>query len=278
MTPLLSLPRWASALVLVCLLVIALLVLSRPAQAQTSVDLPPLTLAPGQSARLPIQAFCLEYGKTFAPTFPPIVGPADSRYVNILRYALSKGYTSTYPYQVQLALWRAATGRWVASGPRPVAEEIYANAGQAPGAPGGFSLWDAIQANAVRLDYDRWTPITSGVPYPAPPWLASGEIVITNITTADLTFTVNQGLRLDADPRRQDMIFYFQPPTQRPTPTPTATPTATPLPPRTPTPPMPPTGEGDPGDWGAVAALLGALAISLVLALDILRRRRTAGL
>lgn len=268
-------------LALAGLALLALAVAVPTASAQGPVDVPALTLDAGQSETVSIRAFCLEYGKLFPRTFPPIDGMGSAQQTNILRYSLSQGYTVTAPYQVQLALWYAATGRWVNS-PHVIGSDIIANAHQAPPPPGGLTLLDALSSGAVTVHYSNWAPVTAGLPNANPPWLGSGNITITNVTGAPVTMWLPQGLRLNAPSANQDMIVYFPSPTPTatgtPTRPPTVTPTSTPAPTRTPTPPLPPTGDSDPQNWAAVVALLGAVGITLALALDIVRRRREAGL
>ncbi len=259
------------------LLLLALAAFTSVVQAQGPADVPPLTLDAGQSQTVSIRAFCLEYNKLFPRVFPPIGGQASPRQTDILRYSLSRGYPATAPYQVQLALWYDATGRWV-NNPHVIGSEIIANANQAPPAPGGLTLLDAMRAGVVTVSYSDWRPITAGLPDSNPPWLGAGNITITNTTGAPVTMWLSQGLRLNAPPANQDMIVYFPSPTPTVTGTPTRPPTATPPPTQTPTPPLPPTGSDDPQDRAALLILLGAIGIAVALGLDIVRRRREVGL
>lgn len=259
---------------------LALAALAPAVGAQGPADVPPLTLDAGQSQTVSIRAFCLEYNKLFPRVFPPIGGQASPRQTDILRYSLSRGYPATAPYQVQLALWYDATGRWVNS-PHVIGSEIIANANQAPPPPSGLTLLDALRAGTVTVTYSDWRPITAGLPDSNPPWLGAGNLTITNTTGAPVTMLLPQGLRLDAPPANQDMIVYFPSPTPTVTGTPTrpstATPTATLPPTRTPMPPLPPTGADDPHAWAAWLILLGAIGIAVALGLDIVRRRREIG-
>ena len=279
--------RWLAVVVAVaCTLVLLLSV--TPLEAQTNgVDLPPVTIQPGQQVVLTVKAVCLQYGMPFTPTFPPIAGLADPKYVQIVRYALSKGYLDSDPYQVQLALWRAQTGRWVNTYQRARAEEIFNNAGQAPPPPPGAgpSLVDAIQANTVQVSYQKWAPVQDGLPDSAQPWLATGEIVVRNPGTAPLTLSLPQGLLLDAAPRDQDMILVFTPTQPQATETPAVTstrpattPTGAPSPQATPraTPPLPRTGLDKPDDPGYLVLVLGGLLFVAGLAVDLARRYQLA--
>ncbi|MCW5853030.1 MAG: hypothetical protein KIT87_23385 [Anaerolineae bacterium] len=288
--------RWlALVLALACMIPFLLNVI--PVAAQTNgVDLPPLTLRPGQSVTLSIRALCIQYTMPFPRDFPPIAGLADPKYVQIVRYALSKGYVDSDPYQVQLALWRAQTGQWVNTYMRARAEEIFNNANQAPPPPPGAgpSLVDAIQANTVQVSYQQWTPVQNGLPDSDQPWLATGEIVVRNPGTASLTLSLPQGLFLDAPGQTQDMILIFTP-TQpqatttpatsstplvtatRPAVTPTGAP-GTPSPQATPraTPRLPHSGMDKPDDPGYLILVLGGLLFVAGLAVDLARRYQLA--
>ena len=288
--------HWLTATVVVaCLLLILLGV--PPLAAQTpGVDLPPITVQPGQSVVLSVKALCLQYTTPFPRDFPPIAGLADPKFVQIVRYALSRGYVDSDPYQVQLALWRAQTGQWVNTFPRARAEEIFNNVGQAPPPPPGTgqSLADAVQANTVQVSYQRWTPVQNGLPDTAQPWLATGEIVVRNPGTTPLTLSLPQGLFLDAPRRDQDMILVFTPTQPQTTPTagtatppaatatrPAATPsgaTGTPSTQATPraTPRLPHSGLDKPDDPGYLVLVLGGLLFIAGLAVDLARRYRLA--
>ncbi len=286
--------RWLAVVVALACLLLTLLA-ATPLAAQTNgVDLPPITVPPGQQVVLTVKALCIQYTMPFPRDFPPLVGLADPKYVQIVRYALSKGYVDSDPYQVQLALWRAQTGQWVNTYMRARAEEIFNNAGQAPPPPPGTgpSLLDAIQANTVQVGYQKWTPVQDGLPDTAQPWLATGEIVVRNPGTAPLTLSLPQGLFLDAPGREQDMILVFVPTQPQATGTPAATgtpvgtatrpattptqPSGTTAPRVTPqaTPRLPHSGIDKPDDPGYLVLVLGGLLFVAGLAVDLVRRYR----
>lgn len=288
--------RWLAVIVAVaCTLVLFLSV--APLEAQTNgVDLSPITLQPGQEVTLSIKALCVQYTLPFPRDFPPIAGLADPKYVAIVRYALSKGYLDSDPYQVQLALWRASTGRWVNTYPRARAEEIFNNAGQAPAPPSspGQSLVDAISANTVQVSYRAWAPVQNGLPDTTQPWLGVGAIVVRNPGTGPLTLSLPQGLFLDAPGQAQDMILIFTPTQPQATTTPAATGTplvtatrpaatttpvtATASPQVTPhaTPRLPHSGLDKPDDPGYLILVLGGLLFVAGLAVDLARRYQLA--
>ncbi|MFN8472331.1 MAG: hypothetical protein U0822_09085 [Anaerolineae bacterium] len=233
-------------------------------QPQVPVDPPPITLAPGESVTLDLEAFCLDYNIPFPRQFPPITDLSTQETIQILRYSISKGYTTTNPYQVQLALWRQTTGRWVDNVPHAIAEEIYNNAPtQAPPlptpAPDSVSLTDAIAQNLVKVEYLQWTTI-GGVTGALFPWHARGQVRLTNTGEQPITLDLATGTRLVPKGTQQRMIVYWTNVAEQPTPGPS--PTATP----TPRPHLPPTGgdnsEGAGLGWivlGAFVMLIGLL-------------------
>ena len=239
--------------------------------AQNTVDVPPITIAAGKDATINVKTFCIEYGKPFPAQFPALgPNPIDPRVVQILRYAISKGYTESDPYQVQLAIWRQTTGQWKGTN-RARAEEIFNNAAQAPAAPnpsaGSVALAQAVQANNIQLTADSWNAL------PAAPeqnsWSANAVLRLTNRGSNDVTITLPVGILVDAQGQEQDTVMYVSniqaQPTNTPAPTATQAATATPVP-ATPRPAatqtMPRSG-GSPADNAWLLTMFGA---ALVLA------------
>ena len=94
------------------------------------------TTASTQTSGTTITVFCLDYGKDF-PTGQTIKvqGLASDKVRGGLTYALSKGYVTTDPYQVQLALWHLQDNQPfhdTLSKGTTIAQEIVTNAGSAP--------------------------------------------------------------------------------------------------------------------------------------------------
>ena len=192
------------------LVLAGLLLLAAPVWGQggTNVDAQPITIAAGKDATVNIRTFCIEYGKPLPQSFPTLGNSqVDARVVQILRYAISRGYTESEPYQVQLAIWRQTTGEWKSNN-RTRAEEIFNNAAQAPAAPAvsGTSLVQAAAANNIQVTATNWTALPA-----APeqnPWAATGTLRLTNRGTTDLTLTLPTGILVDAQGQEQDTIMY----------------------------------------------------------------------
>lgn len=86
----------------------------------------------GASSGSTINVFCLDFGKTF-PEGQTIKaqGLADIKVRAGLAYALSKGYVTSQPYQVQLAVWQLQDGQAfhdLRSAGTTIAQEIVTNA------------------------------------------------------------------------------------------------------------------------------------------------------
>jgi len=112
----------------------ALLVLLAP--ALTALFLLSGQVAAAQSAGATINVFCLDFGKQF-PEGQTIKaqGLANDKIRTGLAYALSKGYVTSNPYQVQLAVWNLQDGQPFhdrLNQGTTIAQEIVTNAGGTP--------------------------------------------------------------------------------------------------------------------------------------------------
>ncbi|MFN8475201.1 MAG: hypothetical protein U0822_23665 [Anaerolineae bacterium] len=180
--------------------------------AQTSGgDTQTVTVPAKGSATVNVKAFCLEYGKPFPATFPTSLGnkTADPQVVNILRYAVSQGFTETNPYQVQLALWRQTSGEWKSTD-NALAQQIYTagtQASNAQAAPAnGQTLVQAAGANNVQVTATSWTPLPAEPEQN--PWAGQGTLQITNPGSSAATITVPLGIVVSGGGTDQDVIMY----------------------------------------------------------------------
>ena len=107
--------------VFVLLLVLALLTVGLSAQvvlAQTGTPAPGgastnvVTLAAGQSASIPANFWCLDFGKPFPTGITGPSGVAPAKVVSVLEVAKEQGTIDSDPYQTQLAVWYASDGIW----------------------------------------------------------------------------------------------------------------------------------------------------------------------
>src|SRR5512140_251664 len=71
-----------------------------------------VTLAAGQSASIPANFWCLDFGKPFPTGITGPSGTAPAKVVSVLQAAKAAGSINSDPYQTQLAVWYAADGTW----------------------------------------------------------------------------------------------------------------------------------------------------------------------
>lgn len=132
---------------------------SGSASAQSTSGNAAFTLAPGGKATIDFESFCIDYGKKFPEQIGlPPTNVADPAVTGAINNALSKGYTSSNPKEVQFAIWKArgATG---APQPGAVGTEIAQNVTPPTPPQGATSLLDAIKNNRVRATAGSWQGI-----------------------------------------------------------------------------------------------------------------------
>ena len=227
-----------------------------------------ITVPVGGTATLPVRGFCLDFGKPF-----PVAGStaptalADTQILAALNYAVNKGYPDSDPAQVQQAIWFLVTGTWH----RPdhaLADEIVAaakDAANAPAAPGGTSLLDALKNHQVTATVKFDLP---GGTTPENGYYGSGTLTITNTTSQDLQISLPLGSVFPPATAGDQQLLGYTLVQQLPTPTPA--PTGTPVPTATPTlpvPTIPKTGGGETPVSGLLLLGTGLLALGAGLAL-----------
>jgi len=265
-----------------------------------------LTIAAGQSASVQVRGFCLDFGKPFPSQSSAPTGLAPDQARAALNYAVSKGYDTSDPAQVQEAIWFLVSGEWHRTD-HAMAQEIVdaAKNGNMPATPSGTSLIDALQANNLTATIS-FTP--GGGLTGSDAFYGDGSLMIKNNGTQDVQVYLPFGSVFPpANSADQRLIGYAmaaaQPAatntagatatteatveptsttaaTAAPTetaaataaPTETAAPTMAAAPTMTPaTPGLPTTGAGDSGLPGALL-LLGAALVCLLAGLALLRR------
>jgi hypothetical protein len=264
----------------------------------------PITIAAGQSATLQVRGFCLDFGKLFPSQSNAPTGLAPDQARAALNYAVSKGYDTSDPRQVQEAIWFLVSGEWHRDD-HALGQEIVdaAKNGNMPATPGGTSLIDALQANNLIATI-TFTP--GGGLTGSDAFYGDGTLTITNNGTQDAQVYLPFGsIFPPANSAEQRLIGYAlaaaQPaatttveatgtvepsataeatstvaattaPTATTMPTETAAPTQTAAPTMTPaTPCLPRTGAGAAGLPGWLV-LFGAALVCLVAGLALLRR------
>jgi hypothetical protein len=156
-----------------------------------------VTLAPGQTATIPLDLWCLNYGKPFPTTIEgPTARPPDE-VVKVMQTALTKGTVTSDVYQTQLAIWRATTGAYkdFAGQGTTLAEEIY-NDSQAAAIPapppGAVSLDEAVAAGTLKVTIENFQAIpVEGVS--GQPFHGQADLVVENVSQENVTFVLLEG-------------------------------------------------------------------------------------
>ncbi len=174
----------------------ALGVFSLPVNAQNSgVQDLHVTLGPGESATIPLQLWCLEFGKPFPQS---ITGPAQrapDNVVKVVQTAFANGTAQSDPYQTQLAVWNAADNTWHDTGgaghataQKLVSDSQSANVSTAP----SDSLDKVIGQGSVQATVQNFTPI-SDPSHTQSPYHGTADLVVKNTSSQPVTFTFVQG-------------------------------------------------------------------------------------
>ncbi len=64
-----------------------------------------VTVPAGGTVELPVEGYCMDYGKPFPSRELVPLNPAPPEIRALLEYAYAKGYTDRFPHQVQRAVW-----------------------------------------------------------------------------------------------------------------------------------------------------------------------------
>src|SRR5437588_524907 len=70
-----------------------------------------VTLQPGQSTTIPMKFWCLDFGKSFPQQITGPTQRAPDNVYKVLQAAMARGTVNSDPYQTQLAIWEATTGK-----------------------------------------------------------------------------------------------------------------------------------------------------------------------
>jgi DNA/RNA endonuclease YhcR with UshA esterase domain len=173
----------------------ALLALS--AQTALARDLT-ITLQPGQTARVAMKFWCLDFGKPFPKQVTGPTARAPDAVVRVLQTALTKGTLTSDPYQTQLAIWKAADGTFhdVAAEGHVLADQIVSESASAAVTPlpaGVGTLDAAVTQGTVKTTIENFTAITDTQHNQGQPFVGTGELVIQNVSGQPVTFVLVEG-------------------------------------------------------------------------------------
>lgn len=200
-------------LVLVTLVLVTVLALAFPGAPTARAEDVVVTLAPGQTAKIPLDLWCLNYGKPFPTAIEgPTTRPPDE-VVRVMQTAIKKGAVIADVYQTQLAIWRATTGAYqdFAGKGDALAQEIYDESLTVtiPALPAdAVSVDDAVQAGTLKVTIENFVEIpVEGVP--GHPFHGQADLVIENVSTGNVKFVLVEGAvfrHVGAD--AQDLISH----------------------------------------------------------------------
>ncbi len=173
----------------------ALGVFTLPVNAQNSgVQDLSVTLGPGESATIPLQLWCLEFGKPFPQS---ITGPAQrvpDNVVKVVQTAFANGTAQSDPYQTQLAVWNATDNTWHDTGSaghanaqKLVTDSQNANVSSVP----SNSLDQVMGQGNLQVSVQNLTPVNDPAHTQAP-YHGTADLVVKNTSSQPVTFTFVQ--------------------------------------------------------------------------------------
>ena len=167
------------------------------------------TLQTGGKATVSYEAFCIDFGQKFPATVNAPNGVATPEVQKAMYYALTKGYQSAQPLELQYASWEL---RGAQNTPKSgaTAAEIKAAITAVP-ALGGTSVLDAVRDNKVKLTLDSWAPIGDKVQLGSASdhFYGKGQLTLENTSQESLTLAMPVATIFQAsDSASQNMASY----------------------------------------------------------------------
>src|SRR5919199_43927 len=142
-----------------------------------------ISLGPGETARIPMRFWCLEFGKPFPQA---VTGPAQrapDAVVKVSQAAADKGQLNGNPYQTQLAVWKAADGQIhdTAGEGHATADQILSDSakGNLATVPSGTVTLDQAAAQGkVKVTIENFAAINDPAHPSVKPYAGVGDLVI----------------------------------------------------------------------------------------------------
>ncbi len=189
--------RWL-LLGLALVAVLGLAVLTAPVNAQSS-GLQDVTVSvpAGQTVQIPVELWCLNFGKPFPKAVTGPAGPALAKALAVLDAAYSGGQAMSDPYQTQLALWYAVDGTFhdQAGQGHTVAQQIVSKAGISAGNAANATS-TAVSTASTNSNFKVTVENLTAVPdtnNSATPYHGTATLVIQNTGNSAANFTFTQG-------------------------------------------------------------------------------------
>lgn len=188
--------KWSRRFVRTAVIVLSLAGLVLSAQLAAAADVS-ITLGPGETTRIPMKFWCLDFGKPF-PT--AVSGPgsrAPDAVVKVLDTALANGMLTSNPYQTQLAIWKAADGNFHDTGTEGhvAAEQIISASATAnvPAVAGAAALDQLVSQGTLKVTVENFKAITDTTRNNQQPYMGTGELVVQNPTSQKVSFVLVEG-------------------------------------------------------------------------------------
>ena len=186
------------------------------AARQTVVSEASVSIPAGGEARLPFNAFCLNFGEPFPKSVNVSSGRTTDDAVKVLKAAALSGTGSSDVLQTQLAVWNAIAGRYGyyetdvdLSGAKALTASAKEQSTAALSSK-GMPLDEAIRDGKVSASVEGWMEASAPKALPGDaPYYGSGTLVIKNLGSSALEVYAPLGLVLKAAmPAEQDMGIY----------------------------------------------------------------------
>ena len=182
---------------ILCLVVLGALIGFSVTTGSASAADTPVTLAPGETVRIPIRLWCLDFGKPFPTAIAgPVSRPPDAAFL-ALQAALARGATESDPYQTQLAIWRAADGTFhdPAGVGYVLAQQIYSDSLKLTVSPVPTNtLESAVSQGSVKVTFENFKPISDTVHSELLPYTGTADLVVLNTSSESVTFIPVDGM------------------------------------------------------------------------------------
>ena len=191
---------------ILCLVVLGTLIGFSVTTGSASAADTPVTLAPGETVRIPIRLWCLDFGKPFPTAIAgPVSRPPDAAFL-ALQAALARGATESDPYQTQLAIWRAADGTFhdVAGVGYVLAQQIYSDSLKLTVSPVPTNTLEfAVSQGSVKVTFENFKPISDTVHSELLPYTGTADLVVLNTSSESVTFIPVDGMVFNAGQRHE---------------------------------------------------------------------------
>lgn len=200
-------------LILCGVVLVSLVVFGVVANTAAAKDLS-ITLAPGETVRIPIRLWCLDSGKPFPTAITGPVGRPPDAALLALQVALARGATESDPYQTQLAIWRAVDGVFPADAGmgHVLAQQIYSDSLKLTiSSMPTNTLESAIAQGSVKVTVENFKPISDTVHSELLPYSGTADLVIVNTSSQSVTFIPVDGMVFNpaSGTSEQTLISHF---------------------------------------------------------------------